>query len=62
MSIPDGSLWLAADERAAVDVLRPAAPHAHELGGHRSFPLDGPLGVVGDEVDIEGLAARVTAP
>jgi len=54
---PDGSLWLAADERAAIDVLRPSAPLAHELGGHRCFPLAGALGVgEDDEVDIEGLA------
>ena len=36
---PDGALWLAADERAAIDVLRTVAPHAHELGDHRCYSL-----------------------
>lgn len=53
----DGALWLAGDERASLEVLRPIGPHSHELGKHHSFPLGSALGLDDDdEADIEGMA------
>jgi hypothetical protein len=55
----DGALWLAADERATLEVLRPMGAHAHELGKHRSYPLGEALELGDDdEADIEGLAVE----
>src|SRR5262249_6855302 len=55
--LPDGSLWLAADETTSLERLMPGEPDT--FGDHRSFPLDGlvPLpGGPGQEIDMEGLA------
>ncbi|WP_053236589.1 DUF3616 domain-containing protein [Sandaracinus amylolyticus] len=52
----DGTLWLAADELAALDVLRPEGPRAHAYHGHRRIPIASALGLEEDcEIDIEGL-------
>ena len=52
----DGTLWLAADELAALDSLRPEGPRAHAYGEHHRLSIAGPLGLAKDcEIDIEGL-------
>ncbi|UJR87003.1 DUF3616 domain-containing protein [Sandaracinus amylolyticus] len=52
----DGTLWLAADELAALDALRPEGPHAHAYGAHSRVSIASALGLEEDcEIDIEGL-------
>lgn len=54
---PHHSLYLAADERAAIEVLRPGASFTHAFDAHRRYDLAKPLGIAKDaEIDIEGLA------
>jgi hypothetical protein len=51
----DGTYWFAADERAAIEVLRRDRPQF--LEGHRCYSLAEPLGLAADvEIDIEGFA------
>lgn len=53
----DGTLWLAADERAALDRLRAPGHWAHVYAEHRHLSIASALGVADDaEIDIEGIA------
>jgi hypothetical protein len=53
----DGSLWVAADERAAIEVLTADSKLAHSFSQHRCHPLSKALGIAEDaEIDIEGFA------
>jgi hypothetical protein len=58
----DGAIWLAADERAALEVLTPDSKLAHCFSQHRCHPLSAALGIAEDaEVDIEGFAMEPEA-
>lgn len=53
--VPGGGLIVAADERAALELLTASAERPHTFGAHTRFPLHAALGLEdGDEVDIEG--------
>jgi len=54
---PGDALFLAGDERAVIEVLRPGASFSHSFDGHRRHDLAKPLGLQKKtEIDIEGLA------
>lgn len=52
----DGTLWLAADELAALDSLRAEGPRAHVFGDHQHISIARALGLEkGVEIDVEGI-------